>query len=1040
MSTPNNTYLDPEARRLVDEAAANTADVAQRLGRSIFRQKRNSLVADCPGCGAKDGLEIVNSGSKSGVFKCFHCDEVKGRGGAALLQSAYKVEWREAYRILADMFHITIPEPGAQALKNDFQGGGKKVTFRDLQLKHSGIPNDAVTWMQKVAEGKWIEHYRYTSGTMNNDGKYVAIGDDMVLHYVGLDEQPIMFKPEKAQKEIPLIRVRYQHPDIHTDKDGNPIKYRSPRGSGSHLWLPKFIIESWKKSAKIETLYVVEGEKKADKMCLHGMPSVGIMGIHNLATDGGMPRAFEMIITRCEVKNVVFVVDSDWQDISVKPGKPADQRPFTFFKATLKFRDYFYGFRNSGIELGIFLAAGNDPKYKGMDDLLTKLEAEGFETLNKPGALQEDITRSMIDAKGVGDYVEVHKIHPIRMSEYQLKQLWGLESNHEFIKRHRVKLAEAGEFKIGKLVYFYDRTDEPEGTTFVDVDRFKLAQQILPEEQFWEDCSYNTQAGRKIVDYRFDYDKIRSFLFNRGFGLYEYSPGLYRTVKKEGNFVEDVSHTYIQRYVADFCDTLKDREVVKMILRGNTQYLGPNNLNYMFMHNPEWIQPKQDEQIMIFRNCFWRITPDKIEERPLTELPGTAWHNQIIQFDAQYLKEPMLQVGRDEKGWKLRESKSAHDCYMYKYLFCTSMFWWQKFYELRRTAEGMQWICTVDDKQRLALTTEEDLASLKMHIITKLIAWGYKLRDYRDRSNQRAIICMDGLESAVGKSEGGSGKSIFAQATKHCQPLFLVDGKTADLKNDRFLYHGVDERTREVVFDDVRVNFDFELLFSQITEFIRVKPFQGAPITIPSPVFTITTNHAIRGDSTSFRRRQYMLGFSNYFNEHRNPRHEFGHTLFDDWDKPQWNLYYNLMATAIQVYMQYPDLGRFSIESGDITRRKLRQQIGEDFLEFADLYFTPGYMLNKVIVKERILEDYLSQFPHDRKFMDVRRIKEKAELYAKYAGMDYNAPAKGGDGRIKSSGMEFICISDNKLDAAAALADKIYLGTAVQKTEPTPFG
>lgn len=72
--------------------------------------------------------------------------------------------------------------------------------------------------------------------------------------------------------------------------------------------------------------------------------------------------------------------------------------------------------------------------------------------------------------------------------------------------------------------------------------------------------------------------------------------------------------------------------------------------------------------------------------------------------------------------------------------------------------------------------------------------------------------------------------------------------------------------------------------------------------------------------------------------------------------------------------------------------------------------------------------------------MDVRRIKEKCDLYAKYCGLEYNAPAKGGDGRIKSSGFEFICISDNKLDAAAALADKVYLGTAVTKTEPTPFG
>jgi len=1033
--TDLTTFLDKDIRKTIDDAAADTAVIAERYKPGEFRQKQNKLVGDCPGCGAKDGLEIVTAGAKKGIFKCFHCEAVKGKGGGALLQAGYSIEWRQAYAILAEMLHITIPEPGEKAYKNEFQGT-KQVTFRDLQLKHSGIPEYAQVYNLKIAEGKWHENHRYTFGTMNADGKFVLTGDDMVLHYIGLDERPIMFKPEKAAKEIPLVRVRYQHPDLHTDKDGNPIKYRSPKNSGSHLWLPQYIIESWKKGRQIETLYITEGEKKSDKMCLHGLPAVGIMGIHNLALDGAMPRDFEMIVTKCGVKNVVFVLDSDWQDISVKPGKAADQRPYTFFKAVIKFRDYFYGFRNSGIELGIYLAAGQSSKHKGIDDLLSHLEAAGAETLRKPGALAEDFSKSIIAANGTGDYVEVHKVHPLRMSEYQLKQLWGLETPHEFIKRHAEKLKEVGEFKLGKLLYFYDKDATDVDS---DLDRFKLAQQILPEEQFWEDCSYTTQTGRRVLDYRFDYDKIRAFLFNRGIGLYEYIQGLYRTVKKEGKFVGDVSHQWIQRYVADFCDTLKDREVVKMILRGNTQYLGPNNLNYMYLHNPDWIQPRQDEQIMIFRNCFFRITPEKIEQRPHSELTGCAWHNQVIPFDAEFIGKPMVNVQKDDKGWTVKETDEAATSEMYQYLVATSMFHWEKFYELRRTSEGMQWVSKVDPKNRGAETTEEERRTMHMHVATKLIAWGYKLRDYRDRSNMRSIICMDGLESQVGKSEGGSGKSIFATATKHCQSLFNVDGKTADLKNDKFLYHGVDERTREIVFDDVRVNFDFELLFSQITEAIRVKPFQGAPITIPSPVFTITTNHALRGDSTSFRRRQYTLGFSNYFNEYRTPRHEFQHALFEDWDKSQWNLYYNLMATSIQVYMQHPDLGRYGIDSGDISRRKLRQQLGEDFLEFADLYFERGYMLNRVIVKERVLEDYLAQFPNDRKFMDVRRIKEKCELYTKYAGLEYNAPAKGPDRRIKSSGFEFISVSDKDMDAMAAMTDKVYLNTPIQKQEQVPY-
>lgn len=486
-------YLSPEDKQRIQEASADTADVAQRLGMTQFKHKTNKLVGDCPGCGARDGLEIITSGSKRHIFKCFHCDEVKGKGGAALLQNAYGVEWREAYKRLAEMYHIELTKVGEKAYKNDYQGNGKTVSFRDLQLRHSGIPNEAQRWMMKVAEGKWMEQDRYSAGTMSVDGKYIATGDDLVLHYIDLDEQPILFRPEKSAKEMPLLRVRYQHPDLHVDKEGNPVKYRSPRNSGSHLWLPQSIIEAWKKAADIETLYVVEGEKKADKMCLHGLPAVGIMGIHNLALNQQMPRSFELLITKCRIKNVVFVLDSDWQDISAKPGKPADARPYTFFKATLKFRDYFYGFRNSGIDIGLYLCAGKEKQYKGMDDLLSFLEGKSLETLKQPGTLAGDISHAMTDAAGEGNYVVIHRIHPVRMTEYQLKMLWSLESNHKFIERHAEELKQLGEFKIGKLLYFYDKEME----TDKDLERFKLAQQILPDEQFWEDCSYTMTMGAR---------------------------------------------------------------------------------------------------------------------------------------------------------------------------------------------------------------------------------------------------------------------------------------------------------------------------------------------------------------------------------------------------------------------------------------------------------------------------------------------------------------------------------------------------------------
>lgn len=1017
-------YLSKDDKQLIQEAAADTADVVRRYGAVAYKTKRNTQVSDCPQCGAKDGLEVVASGAKKGIFKCFHCER-GGKGGIDYLMTMHLLEWKAACDWVAGEYSLKIEGEAPSTAKEVNEKHAKgRVTFRDLQLRHSGIPEQAQRIMVPVDSGKSIEQNRYTSGTMVEGGDYKAAGDDMVLWYIDLDGKHMMWKPKNGGKPKPLIRVRYQHPDLHVDKDGRPVKYRSPYGSGSNLWLPNHIIAAYAKGQKIVRLDIVEGEKKADKMCLHGLDAVGIMGIHNLAYDGEMPRAFEMLITRCKVEEVCFHVDSDWQGISTTAGKPVDQRPRTFLRAVQRFREYFHAYRNSGVELRIYFAAGKDDKRKGLDDLLNALEQEGKETSGKPGALAADIERAISDGQGQGQYVFARNIHPLRVPEQKLLEMWHLDDPQKFFEVHKDALRELGEFQYGKLTYFYN----------TETSAIELANQILETERFYDIQTFYDRSGREKRECTFNYDTIRNFLFNRGIGLYELGDGQYRFVRRSKQTISDITHVWIQRYVVEFAETIKERQersdVVQMLLRGNTQYLGPNNLNYMRVVQPEWLQNTAQVQYMVFRNVFWRITPEGIEERPVSELPGAVWEKQVIQHDAKYLGKPIVAVTKGEGGWKVKETPEALKCELLEYVKCTSLFAWQKLYELQIDPEdGAKKYLLKAEPENLSA---EDLKTWHMHIATKLIAWGYKMRSYRDQSQMRAIVCLDGLESQVGRSQGGSGKSIYAMATQYCQPLFTVDGKTADLKSDKFVYHGVDERTKEIVIDDVGVNFPFELLFSQITNFIRVKPFQGAPITLPAPVFTITTNHTLNGEGNSFKRRQYLLAFSNFFNEFRTPAHHFGHQLFLDWDAEQWNLYYNLMATAIQIYMQYSDLGRFGVESEDIDKRKLRQMIGEDFLDFADGYFVEGYMLNRTVVKERVLDDYLTYYPGQARFTDARKIKDKCRLYAQYRKLHYN-PTGGPDGRIKSSGFEFVLLADDKFNAGSDISEKVYKGTAVQR-------
>lgn len=1021
-------YLSKDDKQLIQKSAEDTADVVRRYGALAYKTRGNSQTSDCPQCGAKGGLEVVFSGSKKGIFKCFHCDR-SGKGGIDYLMTMHGLEWKIACDWVASEYNLKIEgEAPSTATEMNGKHAKDRVTFRDLQLRHSGIPEQAQRIMVPVDSGKSIEQNRYTNGTMAENGDYKAAGDDMVLWYIDLDGRYMLWKPKNGGKPKPLIRVRYQYPDLHVDKEGRPMKYRSPYGSGSNLWLPNHILAAYAKGQKITRLDIVEGEKKADKMCLHGLDAVGIMGIHNLAYDGEMPRAFEMLISRCKVEEVCFHVDSDWKQISKIPGKPVDQRPRTFLRAVQRFREYFHAYRNSGVELRIYFAAGKDEKRKGLDDLLNALEQEGKETPGKPGALAADIEHAINDGQGQGQYVYARNIHPLRVPEQKLLEMWHLDDPQLFFEVHKDALRELGEFQHGKLTYFYN----------AETNAIELANQILESEKFYEVHTFHDRSGRERRECTFNYDTIRNFLFNRGIGIYEVSEGQYRFVRRNKQIIHDITHIWIQRYVVEFAETIKDRQertdVVQMLLRGNTQYLGPNNLNYMRLIQPEWLQNSAQVQYMVFRNVFWRITPDSIEERPISELPGAVWEQQVIRHDAKYLGHPMVTVTKGEGGWKVTETPEALKCELMQYVKCTSLFAWQKLYKLDIDPKDGDKKYLLKEEGEAESLSAEDLKTQQMHMATKLIAWGCKLQSYRDQSQMRAIICLDGLESQVGRSQGGTGKSLYAMATRYCQPMFMVDGKTADLKSDKFVYHGVDERTKEIVVDDVGVNFPFDLLFSQITSFIRVKPFQGAPVFLPAPVFTITTNHTINGQDDSYKRRQYLLAFSNFFNEFRTPAHYFGHQLFLDWDTEQWNLYYNLMATTVQIYMQYKDLGRFSMDSGDIQKRKLRQIIGEDFLDFADGYFVEGYMLNRTVAKERVLQDYLAYYPGHSRYIDVRKIKEKCRLYAQYHKLHYN-PTGGPDGRIKSSGFEFLLLADDTFNASSDVSEKVYKGTVVQRIE-----
>lgn len=121
-------------------------------------------------------------------------------------------------------------------------------------------------------------------------------------------------------------------------------------------------------------MYIQEGEKKAEKACKHGIPSIAVSGIQNLGNNGSLPEDFVRIVTGCQVREVAFVFDSDWDDISsnIKINDPVEKRPRNFYSAARNFKEYMRSLKNRDIYLEIFVGhiRKNDAGDKGLDDLL----------------------------------------------------------------------------------------------------------------------------------------------------------------------------------------------------------------------------------------------------------------------------------------------------------------------------------------------------------------------------------------------------------------------------------------------------------------------------------------------------------------------------------------------------------------------------------------------------------------------------------------------------------------------------------------------
>jgi hypothetical protein len=358
-------------------------------------------------------------------------------------------------------------------------------------------------------------------------------------------------------------------------------------------------------------------------------------------------------------------------------------------------------------------------------------------------------------------------------------------------------------------------------------------------------------------------------------------------------------------------------------MASNERYFKPDFLSLLDTTEINLKEDTATECYLYYKNCVCRITKDTVEQIDYIDVDGLIWKRQIIERDFK---------------------KTDH----HKSIFRTFLY----------------------------LAAGKDMS--KYNSFKSVI--GYLLHSFKTSANNKAIIFND--ETISENPNGGSGKGLFWNSLKHMKRVASIDGKTFEFTKS-FPYQTVSTDTQILVFDDVKKNFNFESLFSLITEGITLEYKGQDAISIPvekSPKILITTNYTVGGIGGSFERRKFEVEMSGYFSYKHTPLDEFGHMLFNEWDEEEWLRFDNFMINCSQYYLKN------GLVKHDFHNLGVRKFIKETSYEFYEWSKDDNLPKHDRIDKREYFERFINEYQDFKKWLTQKRFTQWLESYGKFNG------------------------------------------------------
>ena len=399
---------------------------------------------------------------------------------------------------------------------------------------------------------------------------------------------------------------------------------------------------------------------------------------------------------------------------------------------------------------------------------------------------------------------------------------------------------------------------------------------------------------------------FKKFLESNGFfKFYPEGTNNFIFVKVTNNLIDNTNEEEIKDFVLGYLEGIDDLSIYNYFA-DKTRFFKEEFLSLLGSVDVYFIEDTKDSAYLYYKNCVVKVTKDEKTTIDYVDFQGYVWKDQIIDRDFDLC--------------------SSFDC------------------------DYKTFISNISGGEKQTITCMRSTI-------------GYMLHAYKNLSYCPAIILNDEIISP--NPEGGTGKGIFINALSQMKKLVVIDGKAFNFEKS-FAYQLVSADTQILCFDDVKKHFDFERLFSVVTEGLTLEKKNKDAIKIPfnkSPKVGITTNYAIKGSGNSFARRKWEIEFAQFYTKDFTPLVEFGKLLFSDWDVDEWCAFDNYMVENVMFYLEN------GLIKGDFKNKSIKTlgaNTSHEFLEWCGLVDSQTndlLKLDQIVYKNPLYLDFIQDNP-----------------------------------------------------------------------------